>query len=393
MVRYLYFFIFLGFSWTQTTGKISGVVYDKEANDLIIGANVVVVNTNLGTATDVDGSYYIINISPGVYELRVDYIGYESVVVKGVEVSVNRTSEHDIYINQSSIEGAVVEVKASGINFKKDQTSTVKNISSKQIEILPVESIDQIIEMQAGVVAGHFRGGRKTEVTYLVDGIRVDEGFSGEGKAVSLEPESVSEIEVITGTFNAEYGKAMSGVVNQITKSGSNSFEGSSNFSYANYLSSNSAIFPGIDSPSLNSNQDVRFQVSGPILKDKIFFFVNARKMKNNNHLNGFHYFEVSDSSNYSGDNDSFWYSEHSGDSSFVAMNTSENLSIMGKIQYNIFDNLKASKILPDLGLNNIQEKNYFKYIKNKIKRVKNFSIYKDPLYTDLEDKVSRLIL
>lgn len=57
------------------------------------------------------------------------------------------------------------------------------------------------------------------------------------------------------------------------------------------------------------------------------------------------------------------------------------------------FDNLKTSKILPDLGLNNIQEKNYFKYIKNKIKRVKNFSIYKDPLYTDLEDKVSRLIL
>lgn len=343
MVRYFYFFIFLGFSFTQTTGKISGVVYDEETQEPIIGANVVVVNTNLGTATDVDGSFYIINISPGVYELRVDYIGYESVVVNGIAVSVNRTSEIDIYISQSSIQGSVVEVKATGINIKKDQTSTVKNISSKQIEILPIESIDQIIEMQAGVVAGHFRGGRKTEVTYLIDGIRVDEGFSGEGKAVSLEPESVSEIEVITGTFNAEYGKAMSGVVNQITKSGSNSFEGSGNYSYANYLSSNSDIFPGIDNIALNSNQGVRFQVSGPILKDKVFFFVNARKMINNNHLNGFNYFEVSDSSNYSSDYDSLWYSEHSGDSSFVAMNTSENLSLMGKIQYNIFDNLRTS--------------------------------------------------
>ena len=130
------------------------------------------------------------------------------------------------------------------MNIKKDQTSAIKNVSSDQIEILPVENVSDVINMQAGVVQGHFRGGRNTEVTYLIDGIKVDEGFSSEGQAVALEPDAVSEIEVIIGTFNAEYGKAMSGVVNQITKSGTNNFEGSTSFSYANYLTPNSDIFP-----------------------------------------------------------------------------------------------------------------------------------------------------
>ena len=200
--------------------------------------------------------------------------------------------------------------------------------------------------MQAGVVAGSFRGGRKTEVTYLVDGIKVDEGFSGQGQAVSLEPDAVSEIEVITGTFNAEYGKAMSGVVNQITKSGSNHFKGAANFSYANYLSGNSDIFPGISDPSLNYNQDYRFQLGGPIIKDKFFFFFNYRGVLNNNHLNAFNYFIPTDASEYLSDDSGDWVSQHSGDSSLVPMNISKNSSIMGKLKFMISDKWRTSVLI-----------------------------------------------
>ena len=306
--------ILLNIVFSQTTGKISGTIKDQSSSLPIIGANIIIINQGIGAATDLDGNFFILNVDPGLYDLRVDYIGYESKIIKDIQVSVNRTTTRNIVLKQSFIEGAVVEVTGNAVDIKKDQTSTVKNISSDQIDILPVEDVSSIISMQAGVVAGSFRGGRSTEVTYLVDGMSVNEGFSGQSQAVTLEPDAISEIEVITGTFNAEYGKAMSGVVNQITKSGSNNFESSANYSYSNYLSSKNDIFEGIDQFNLNQNNDFRIQLSGPILKDKIFFFFNSRKTINNNHLNGFEYFLVGDSSNYNSDDPAEWYSQHSGE-------------------------------------------------------------------------------
>jgi len=357
MLKYFPLFLLLGFIFSQTTGKISGVISDAETGEPIIGANVRIADSNLGAATDIDGFYYIINLDPGVYNVEVRYIGYQT-IIQQVRVSVNRTSETNVFLNQAAIDADEVTVSVSAMNIKKDQTSAIKNVSSDQIEILPVENVSDVINMQAGVVQGHFRGGRSTEVTYLIDGIKVDEGFSSEGQAVSLEPDAVSEIEVIIGTFNAEYGKAMSGVVNQITKSGTNKFEGATSFSYGNYLSPNSDIFPGIDQFKLNSNQDYRLQLGGPIIRDRLFFFINYKMGAYNNHLNGFNYFSPSDQSDYSSDNSEDWVSEHSGDSSLVAMNTSKNSSMMGKLKLAISDKWKASFLFT----NNIGEWNPYSH-------------------------------
>ena len=161
MYKFLILIIF-NIVLSQTTGKISGVIKDNATNQPIIGANVVIIGAGIGAATDLEGNYFIINIDPGTYSLRVDYIGYESVIIKNVNVSVNRTSAQDILMKQSFVTGAVVEVTGNPVDIKKDQTSTVKNISSDQIDILPVEDVSSIISMQAGVVAGSFRGGRST---------------------------------------------------------------------------------------------------------------------------------------------------------------------------------------------------------------------------------------
>ena len=301
----------------QTTGKISGRIVSAKDDKKLVGANVVILSTEDGTSTDIDGYFNIINVLPGTYSLKIMMIGYESVVVKDVRVSVNRTVSLDIKMNEAVLEGQEVVVFATKFSTKKDQTGTIKNISSEQIEMMPVENLGGVVNMQAGVVAGHFRGGRSDEVSYLIDGVAVNDVFGGVVAVSTPEVETVQDLEVITGTFNAEYGRAMSGVVNQISKEGSNDIKLSSSYFYANYLSDNNHIFSGIDELSLNQNLDQRFQISGPIMKDKILFFLNYRKETKNNYLNGFDYFTPTDSSSFISNNKSEWYSEHTGDHVF----------------------------------------------------------------------------
>ena len=327
----------------QTTGKITGTIKDSETNEVLIGANIIVEGTYSGAATDIDGTYYILNVKPGTYSLTVNMIGYKQVKMENVRVSVNRTSTINVMLEPTVIEGETVIVEVDAITTRKDQTSTIKNISTDQIAKLPVENIGAVVGMQAGVVEGHFRGGRYNEVTYLIDGIQVDEVFGGSNSAVEIEPEVIQDLEIITGTFNAEYGKAMSGVVNAVTKDGSNRFEGSVSTAFGNYFTKNNDIFLGLDNKQIDRNQDYKFQISGPIIKDKIHFFVNTRLQDNKNHLNGLRRFNVTDSSNFYSVNPLEWYSENTGDSSFVSMNGSSNQSILGKLSFSLFDGIRFS--------------------------------------------------
>ena len=156
----------------QTTGKITGTIKDSETNEVLIGANIIVDGTYSGAATDIDGTYYILNVKPGTYSLTVNMIGYKQVKMENVRVSVNRTSTINAMLEPTVIEGETVIVEVDAITTRKDQTSTIKNISTDQIAKLPVENIGAVVGMQAGVVEGHFRGGRYNEVTYLIDGIQ-----------------------------------------------------------------------------------------------------------------------------------------------------------------------------------------------------------------------------
>ena len=320
----------------QTTGKISGTVTDAETGEPLPGANVVVEGELIGAATDNNGRFHVINVRPGEYTVIVNVIAYKPIHVENVRVSVNRTFSLDVKMTPTVLEGETVTVTADRISFKRDQTSTIKNVSSDQIKELAIESMSAVVNMQAGVVAGHFRGGRSTEVTYMIDGIQVDEAFSGEYTAVEVEPEAVQDLEIITGTFNAEYGRAMSGIVNIITKDGGNNFEGSLSSGYGNYYTRNENIFIGLTPSEFNRNKDYKVQLSGPILKNRITFLTNIRFQDNKNHLNGIHRFNVTDESNYYSSNPSDWIDDYSGDSSFVAMNRSNNQSLLGKLTFTL---------------------------------------------------------
>jgi len=337
---FLIFALIFQLSNAQTSGKISGKIIDKKNGAALVGANVIVVQTQSGTSADKDGYFNIINVNPGKYSVRIMMIGYESITIEDVIVSVNRTTSLDIKMNQSVIEGQEVVIYASKFSRKKDQTSTMKNISSEEIDILPVDNLGAVVNMQAGVVAGHFRGGRSDEVSYMIDGVAVNDAFGGVSAVSTLEVEAVKDLEVITGTFNAEYGNAMSGVVNAVTKNGSNEFHGSINTGYSTYLTknkkNNEAVFIGLDPFGINSNSDLRFNISGPIIKDRIYFFSNYRKQNINGHLNGIRRFEVWNLSDFYDQDSSKWYSENTGDSSYVPMNKGDYTSLMAKLSINL---------------------------------------------------------
>ncbi|MFA8342679.1 MAG: TonB-dependent receptor domain-containing protein [Rhodothermaceae bacterium] len=325
------------------TGKISGNVKDKSTGEALIGVNVIIKDHNWGAATDISGDYSIINIPPGKYTLIFQMMGYQKTVFPDVVVNVNRTTTIDVELSETDITlGSEVVVTASKVSMKKDQTSSVRNVTTDQIKALPVENLTDIVNMQSGVVAGHFRGGRKSEVTYMVDGLIVDDSFSKTSRDVEVETDVIAEVEVITGTFNAEYGNAMSGIVNAITKDGSNKFEGSASIGASNYFTGNKNIFLGLKDDDFTRNTDFKLNFSGPILKNTLSFIVNGRYQNKDGYLNGIRLFRPDDYSYFKGE-ESGWRSDKSGDSSFVAMNTSETYSLYSKISFKPFAGFRSA--------------------------------------------------
>ncbi|RMH66010.1 MAG: TonB-dependent receptor [Calditrichaeota bacterium] len=355
--------MFMATAWSQTTGKIAGTVFDKASGEPLAGANVLLEGTSLGASVDGNGAYFIINVAPGTYTLSFEMLGYKTVKVEKVKVSVNRTAYVSVKLSPAVLTSdEVVVVTADKFANKKDQTSSMRAVSSDQIDKLPVETISAVVQMQAGVVNGHFRGGRSNEVSYMIDGLPVSEPFGGNGSTVDLETESVSDLEVITGTFNAEYGRAMSGVVNAVTKDGGPVFKVSASLASGFYPTGHSDVFIGLGKIDPFRNRDYRFDIEGPLWDKNLTFFATLRIQDNKNHLNGLRRFRVSDYSDYSSDDPSMWYTEHTGDNSYVPMNRSHNLSAMVKLTYK-FDN--GAKISMMYNRNDDEWHNYihaFKY-------------------------------
>lgn len=96
--------------FAQSAGKIVGVVVDKQSGDPLPGANIGIDGATLGAASDVDGYYVILNVPVGVYDLRVNFIGYGEIVLTGIRVSANTTTETNFQLETTTIEGQSVIV-------------------------------------------------------------------------------------------------------------------------------------------------------------------------------------------------------------------------------------------------------------------------------------------
>ncbi len=319
--------------YAGTTGKIAGKIVEESTGEPLVGVNVILVGTAQGAAADLDGNYFILNIPPGTYQLKAVAIGYASVTVNNVRVSIDLTTRMDFQLREEAIAMSEVVVTAERPLVQMDLTSTAARVGGDQIAMLPIEDVATVVNLQAGVVDGHFRGGRVNEVKYLIDGVSVVDVFSG-GFSVQAEVNTIQEIQVLSGTFNAEYGEALSGVVNQVTKIPEDFYSGEISFYSGDYVSNRDDVFKDIENVSAEGTYNIQGSFSGPVpgLGNFLKFLVSGRYLNDEGYIFGQRIFNPSDSSNFSANDPNDWFVGATGDSVFVPMNFNKRFSLQGKL-------------------------------------------------------------
>lgn len=224
LVPRIFVMLFLPLFVFGQSGKIEGTITDAETGTVLIGVNVVIEGTFLGAATNEQGHFAILNVPPGTHTVTASMIGYDPVRVLDARVNINQTTTIDIALRETALELEEVTIIAERPIVQRDVSASVISIDSETIENLPVQSIDQVLSLHAGIEMGNegiiIRGGSARETRFIVDGLSMDDERSNiPYTAVSLS--SMQDIQIQTGGFNAEYGNVRSGIVNVVTREGS----------------------------------------------------------------------------------------------------------------------------------------------------------------------------
>lgn len=337
-----------------TTGKIAGKVLDAETKEPLPGANVTIEGSTMGAACDLNGAFNVLNLPPGKYTLVISMIGYKKTRVENLMVKIDLTTTQNIDMQPEVIEGEEMSIVAERPLVRIDMTSALSSVGAEEIANLPVQDVRDVLALQAGIVRSgstlHIRGGRGSEVAYWVDGVATTDVFSG-SMGVNVENSAIEELQVVSGTFNAEYGQAMSGIINIITKEGSQKYSGMVRGYVGDYLSGaneftilkrvNAIIDPAtgaVTQTSESENPMSKFNptyngeasLSGPVpgFGDKLTFFTNARYYQSDGYLYGRQWFTPQG---------------NPGDSSLVPMNAGHRSSLQGKLTWKASNAIKAS--------------------------------------------------
>lgn len=332
-------------AYTGTTGKIRGVVKDEATGEVLIGANVRIDGTSMGAATDFDGNYTILNIPPGEYTVVVSMVGYGQKRITDVRVKIDLTTTLDVELGEQLIKGEEMVIVAERPLIQRDLTATTATVGREELNLLPVTEFSEVLSLQAGFVSGSLRGGRSGEVAYWIDGVPVTDVYDG-SQVVEVNKNLVQEMQLVSGAFNAEYGQAMSGIVNIATREGGSSFRGGVGFYGGDFVSANDEIFPGVDDINPMAIRNYEANLSGPILGEDLTFFVNGRYIYFDGWLSGRKRFNPENVSliDSTGTFQLFRDEERGkGDSSLVPMNWSERKYLQGKLSWHITPLLKAT--------------------------------------------------
>jgi len=347
LLFFLYFILFVGQVSAGTTGKITGRAVDKNTGAPLIGTNIVVEGMSLGAQADEEGDFFILNVPPGVYSISAIYVGYTTQQVQNVTIKVDLTTVINFELIEAIMEGETVVVIADRPLIQRDATATASVVSSAEIEVSPIESFQDIAQTKAGINVGpdgqlHFRGGRSHEVAYIVDGVTVTDAFSG-GLSVGVSTNAIEELSIITGAFNAEYGQAMSGVVNMVTKEGGSDIKGSVSFQTGDVVTTHGEIFlDKIKTIDVFSTNETEFNLSGPVpfSDKKMTFNFSGRLYNDDGYLYGERRYNTTDIAD----------SVHSGDGKLISLNGDKRLNFQAKLKYNLSQsmNLYFSTIFED---------------------------------------------
>jgi len=217
-------FIASEISAQENLGSLYGKVTDSSGIPLD-GVVIKLKGTYLGAVSDYDGSYNIKDISAGSYTMQITAEGFKTTEYTDIKILYDEKKEYNVILKSTSFTvDQEIEVIGERPLMDIEQTSSSHFVSSDDISKSIVTSVTDVVSQQAGVVKQdneiHIRGGRNYENSYLVDGVSVQDPLSGTGYGLQLSANSLEEVEVITGGYNAEFGQATSGVVNVRTKEG-----------------------------------------------------------------------------------------------------------------------------------------------------------------------------
>lgn len=384
----LFSILFSNSAFAGTTGKIAGRITDAETGEGLPGANVQIDGTTLGAATDVDGNFTILNIPPGVYKLKISFIGYQPIIVNDVRVNVDFTTRIDQVMKPSAVELNAVEVFGERNPLvRQDLTNTLVAVTSERIESLPVDQIRDVIVLQAGIVqdnsgALHIRGGRSNEVNYQVNGISINNPLSN-NQGVGIATNAVEEVSVSTGTFSAEYGNALSGVINFVTKDGGPKYHGSFRSYTGGNFSTRDNIFFKVDDVDLlnHSREEWTFGGPVPLLGKNVTFFTSGVFENDDGHLKGMRVYNRNEILQISQDRfivDPFGASGEAGkadgDRQIVPMVTRKSLNLTAKLTWKPSPKMKLTYDLVLDDGESFSRSDFRRYRFNPDGRPKNFS-------------------
>jgi hypothetical protein len=211
------------------TSDIYGVVSDSVTKQRIPFANVTVVSTNRGAASNNVGFYLIPKLPPGTYELSASVIGFIR-VVKSVTVRPGQSIETNFLLPPTTIESKEVLVSGTRKSLELERSTSVHVLEKQDIKMIPVtaqQDLLQALKILPGIVSTsdvssrfYVRGGAGDQNLFLFDGIRIYNPFHALGIFSVFNPNVVDNVEVYTGAFPPGFGGRLSSVVNIMTRDG-----------------------------------------------------------------------------------------------------------------------------------------------------------------------------
>lgn len=265
---------------TAQTGRISGKVVDKQTGEPLIGANVIVLGTSLGAATNVNGEYIINNVYAGTYSVRASFIGYQDVTVQNIVVNAGLTTRLNFELSSKEIATQEIVIISKRPLIEKTATNAIRIVDFESLEKIPTRDLNSIVALQPGVVQQNglifIRGSRPDETGYLVEGTDVKNVLNRRGGSlVSVIPDAIQELTVQAGGYTAEFGNANAGIVSSEFKTGSSRYQYSMRVETDNFGNYPGKTFLGTYSYGYS---DLVLTASGPVptLSDKLKFFVSV---------------------------------------------------------------------------------------------------------------------
>ena len=201
------------------SGKLIGKVIDASTQEPLIGANILLVGTTQGATTNLAGDYVMLNVAPGIYNVRASYVGYEGVVQKDVEIFINRSRELNFKLNPVGVETQDIEIIAERPTVELDVGASQISFSAADLKTNPVNSISSVLGQAAGVSGLSVRGSGSDELLFNVDGISYRDPRTNQ-PVTSIGLVSVASIQLELSGFSADKGTVRSGNVEIVTKEG-----------------------------------------------------------------------------------------------------------------------------------------------------------------------------